>query len=132
MSWNVNDASRLNAGAHQDPVQSAVSTGGTPSQPLPKIFLVAEGRAPWIQGWALAEDGTWITSHMSSSKAFARHDLQTSVKHAAYQAHYPNGYTLVDYTSDSGDELEHRGDYIGALMRGDDVPVEIKAREAAA
>jgi len=131
VSVGTNDASRLNAGAVVDPVQSVVGTGGSPATPLPKIFLVAEGSAPWIHGYALAEDGTWLTSHVSSSRAFARHDLQTSVKHAAYKAHYPNGYTLVDYTADAGDELEHRADFMGALMRGETTD-EIKVREYAA
>jgi hypothetical protein len=127
----MSDASRLNAGAVIDPVQSVVSTGGTPSTPLPKIFLVAEGRAPWFEGSALAEDGIWLTSHISSSRAFARHDLQTSVKHAIYRAHYPNGYELVDYTADNGEALEHRGDFMGAVMRGDP-PEYVKTREYAA
>lgn len=98
---------------------------------MPKIFLVAEGAAPWIQGYALAEDGTWLTSHVSSSRAFARHDLQTSIKKALYAEKYPDGYEIVDYTADTGDQLEHRGDYVAALMRGDP-PDEIKVREYAA
>lgn len=99
----------------------------------PKIFLVADGLGGRIQGWALAEDGTWLVSWMSSSRAFASFDLQRSMNLAVYAEHYPNGYEIVDYTADSGDALEHRTDYMSALMRGD-VPVAdpIRLRESAA
>lgn len=111
---------------------STTGSGGTPSRP--KIFLVAEGSSPWVGGYALAEDGTWLTSHVSSSRAFARADLQASAKLALYAAHYPRGYEIVDYTKDTGDELQHRADYMAALMRSDILPAAdpIRLRESAA
>jgi len=45
---------------------------------------------------ALAEDGTFLAAHVSSSEQFAKHDigLTSERKHDAYRAHYPNGYEL--------------------------------------
>lgn len=45
---------------------------------------------------ALAEDGTFLAEHMSSSEWWAKHDigLTSNWKHEAYKAHYPDGYEL--------------------------------------
>lgn len=46
---------------------------------------------------ALAEDGMWLASHMSSSEYFAKHDIgiTSDWKHKIYEKYYPNGYELV-------------------------------------
>ena len=45
---------------------------------------------------ALAEDGTGLGSHLSSSVSFAKHDigLTSDWHHEAYRAHCPNGYEV--------------------------------------
>ena len=64
-----------------------------------KIFCwVNSGKGTdWQVVMALAEDGTHLASHVSSSEGFARHDigLTSDWKHEAYKAHYPDGYELV-------------------------------------
>lgn len=70
---------------------------------LPAIYIFANNR---IQGEpnciALAEDGTCVGGHFSSSNGFARLDMglveghDWSKKNEGYAKHYPNGYRLVD------------------------------------
>ena len=49
-----------------------------------------------VIGFALAEDGTGLGEHLSSSVEFAKHDmgLTSDWKHEIYEAHAPHGYTL--------------------------------------
>lgn len=49
-----------------------------------------------VIGNALAEDGTGLASHLSSSIDFSKHDmgLTSDWKHDTYAKHYPNGYEL--------------------------------------
>lgn len=65
----------------------------------PKIFCwVNSGEGTdWQTVLALAEDGTHLASHVSSSEDWAKHDIgiSTDRKHERYQAHYPDGYELV-------------------------------------
>lgn len=53
-----------------------------------------------VVGYAFAEDGTVLASHLSSSQAFCRHDmgLTSRWKHEAYQQKYRGGYWLIDLT----------------------------------
>ena len=53
-----------------------------------------------VVGYAMAEDGTVLCSHLSSSQGFCRHDmgLTSDWKHNHYKEHYPEGYELVDLT----------------------------------
>ncbi len=46
---------------------------------------------------AVAEDGTVLAGHYSSSEWWARHDIGigSEWKHDKYKAHYPDGYELV-------------------------------------
>lgn len=62
-----------------------------------------------VVGYALAEDGTGLGNHYSSSVGFAQHDMgfTSNWKHDSYQKHYPDGFVLewIDY-----DELDaHEG-----------------------
>jgi hypothetical protein len=49
-----------------------------------------------VFAFALAEDGTVLTSHYCSSMGFAKHDigLTSDLKHEIYKEHYPDGYEL--------------------------------------
>lgn len=65
----------------------------------PKIFCwVNSGKGTdWQNVMAMAEDGTYLAGHLSSSEHFAKHDigLTSDWKHDAYKKHYPDGYELV-------------------------------------
>lgn len=79
---------------------------------MPKIFIICErlgtgsgavqGSTPGgdVVGYAMAEDGNVLCSHLSSSQGFCRHDmgLTSNWKHNYYKEHYPDGYELVDLT----------------------------------
>jgi hypothetical protein len=84
----------------------------------PKIFIVAQPleNGEYL-GQALAEDGTGLASHLCSKKLWVRHDMgiNSRWKHEFYDAHYPNGYELVDLTDiePNGFGLEH--EYLAAL-----------------
>lgn len=62
-----------------------------------KIYLTCYdcGQRNYI-GYALAEDGTALASHMSSSPEFSKHDLglTSGWKHDIYQKYCPDGYVL--------------------------------------
>lgn len=66
-----------------------------------KIYIIAnESNALGRPGYschALAEDGTGICGHYSSSITFAKHDmgLTSDWKHEHYKKHYPDGYELI-------------------------------------
>lgn len=51
-----------------------------------------------VSGAAVAEDGTYLAGHLSSSMGWFRHDmgLASNWKHDKYAAHYPDGYELVE------------------------------------
>lgn len=74
--------------------------------PLPRIFVWVNGGngTDWQTGAALAEDGTWLAGHVSSSRGFFRHDmgLTSDWKHGHYLAHYPNGFELVEVPEGAG------------------------------
>ena len=64
-----------------------------------KIYLACfEGgmRDGDVIGYALAEDGTVLASHLSSNEGFSKHDmgLTGTWKHDTYAKHYPDGYEL--------------------------------------
>lgn len=64
----------------------------------PKIFIFCVAAQGFgfgdVLGRALAEDGTVLASHVSSSESFAKYDMGAR-KHDAYAAKYPDGYELV-------------------------------------
>ena len=51
----------------------------------------------WNDVIALAEDGHFLTNHISSDKYWAQHDigLTSDWKHDIYEKYYPDGYELV-------------------------------------
>jgi hypothetical protein len=67
----------------------------------PKIFLWCVPASGWgpsdVIGYALAEDGTGLASHLSSNELFSKHDmgLTSDWKHKTYKEHYPDGFELV-------------------------------------
>jgi hypothetical protein len=72
--------------------------------PKPKIFVYVQGRDGDgdLVGVALAEDGTVLAAHLSSSRSWFTRDmgLTSERKHDAYRAHYPMGYELVEVADD--------------------------------
>jgi hypothetical protein len=50
-----------------------------------------------VLGAALADDGTGLAEHLSSSVGFAQHDmgLTSDWKHDYYREHFPGGFELV-------------------------------------
>jgi hypothetical protein len=63
---------------------------------MAKIYLYCIPYGRDVLGFALAEDGTGLASHLSSNDNFSKHDmgLTSSWNHEAYQAHYPLGFEL--------------------------------------
>ena len=67
---------------------------------MPKIFLYCYPAQGWgahdVIGYALAEDGAGLASHLSSNKSFSQHDmgLTSDWKHESYKKHYPEGFEL--------------------------------------
>jgi len=49
-----------------------------------------------VLGYAVAQDGHALASHLSSSVAWSKHDmgLTSDWKHNVYKQHCPEGYTL--------------------------------------
>lgn len=49
-----------------------------------------------VLGYAMAEDGTVLATHLSSSPAFAQHDLglTSDWQHESYRKHAPDGFEL--------------------------------------
>ena len=68
---------------------------------LPKVFaFINSGKGTdWVAGMALAEDGTCVGQHASSSDAFSRHDMGATLGKAMhyhdYVKHYPQGFEVV-------------------------------------
>ena len=65
-----------------------------------KIYIFMNGGrgTDWINGMALAEDGTYLAGHISSNEGWFRHDmgLTSDWKHEVYNEYCPNGYELVE------------------------------------
>lgn len=63
----------------------------------PKIYVFINGSwGPDVIGYALAEDGTVLNHHISSSEQWLRHDMGVTSdwKHDSYRTHYPDGYDV--------------------------------------
>jgi hypothetical protein len=75
----------------------------------PKIFCFINGGAgtDWVNSMAMAEDGTCLAQHVSSSSGWAVRDIGYTegssdeltgpglAKHKIYAEHYPDGYETV-------------------------------------
>jgi hypothetical protein len=79
---------------------------------LPKVYVFCNGckSRDWHNGYAMAEDGTPLAGHVSSSHEFVRHDLGDQKlgypkgwTREEYAKHYPDGYEVVWI---EGDELK--------------------------
>lgn len=68
------------------------------TSPLPKIYCFVNSGVgtDWQNVLAMAEDGTCLAEHISSSKGFAKHDIgwTSDWQHEHYGKHYPDGYEL--------------------------------------
>lgn len=89
------------------------------NQAKPKIFIVAagpDGDGDYY-GFALAQDGTGLAQHLSSSRVWLRFDMgvTSSKKHKLYGGHYPGGYEIVDYIDATNDDLSNDPLYMEAL-----------------
>jgi hypothetical protein len=71
-------------------------------------------------GVALAEDGTFLSDHFSSSRAWFRHDmgLTSDRKHDVYKKHYPDGYELIEVA----DPANHTGLMLAASKSKEQTP----------
>lgn len=62
----------------------------------PKVFLFINSGAgtDMVMSMAMAEDGTVVGGHCSSSNGFAKHDIgaTSTWHHDGYAKHYPDGY----------------------------------------
>jgi hypothetical protein len=67
---------------------------------MKKIYVFCQHAEGWgkedVVGYAIAEDGTGIASHLSSNIAWSKHDMgiTSDWKHDNYKEHYPDGYEL--------------------------------------
>jgi hypothetical protein len=65
-----------------------------------KIYLYCKPAIGWgendVVGYAIAEDGIGIASHLSTNIGYSKHDmgLTSDLKHDIYKEHYPEGYEL--------------------------------------
>lgn len=73
---------------------------------LPVIWGFSNGGSPgWMDAVLLAEDGTFLGSHLCSSVAYMPHDLgilegARPDRHEHFRKHYPDGYRM-DFTEDA-------------------------------
>lgn len=93
---------------------------------LPKIFFYITDDSPGFQSvMALAEDGTGLAAHMSSSREFARRDIGcgkvSHPKHQKYMAHYPTGFEMVDLIDAKDEEKAANVEFQTALKRNRDM-----------
>lgn len=72
-----------------------------------KIYgFVNSGVGEWLECVAIAEDGTVLAGHCSSSEAWAAHDLGI-FKEDKYNAHYPDGWSFEYVPRDKIATHEH-------------------------
>lgn len=83
-----------------------------PDNGLPKVFVFCNDTSPLgCIGVALAEDGTYLAGHASSSEAWLKHDMGVTGtwKHDKYSEHYPGGYEVVYVPEDEVKAKSHAG-----------------------
>lgn len=97
---------------------------------LPKIFFyIADEADPgFTTVVALAEDGTGLDAHMSSSRAFAWRDIGCGVathpKHKKYIAHYPQGFEMIDHIGATDEVMAGDTAFQTALKRNREEPTD--------
>jgi hypothetical protein len=87
----------------------------------PKIFVVCDRVGNEFRGYALAEDGTGLAAHISSSRHWCSIDMGCdlnvkSPKFDIYSEHYPQGFELIDLTMLGEEELLYADEYQAALI----------------
>lgn len=94
---------------------------------MPKIFIytVDVGAFGEVAAYALHEDGTALTGHLSSNRVYARYDmgLTSNKKHQIYYD-YSKEFQLVDLVDLTEDELKAHPEFMAAftLNQKQDVP----------
>lgn len=87
---------------------------------MPKIFVYCLQSDAWMGfiGYALAEDGHCLSSHVSSSVAWSYQDMIGSGwKVNDYLKHYPEGYELVWLANDPDREDFKHPDFEAAFAK---------------
>lgn len=93
------------------------------TEDLPVIYGFNNGGNPgWLQGLLMAEDGTYLGSHVCSNEHYMLGDLgilqgSRSDRHEHFQKHYPNGYKMefVSY-----DDFENHQGLQNAIKNADE------------
>lgn len=85
-----------------------------------KIFVYLTEDSPGFQcAVALAEDGTAIASHLSTSPYWSEVDMgltaDSDSHHDVYARYYPQGYQLVNLLRATEDELRTNDEFMRAL-----------------
>lgn len=76
----------------------------------PKIFVYCQPCESWgdgsVLGYAIAEDGCGLISHLSSNIDWSKHDMgiTSNWHHDDYKEHYPEGYQLIWVDDPENDE----------------------------
>jgi hypothetical protein len=75
------------------------------------IFDNYGGQSQDVLGMAIAEDGRFLASHLSSSRAFMLHDMgvTSNWKHERYDKAYPDGWRL-EVLEDGSPVIEDLGE----------------------
>lgn len=97
---------------------------------MPKIFVICQhvdDEGNYI-GFALAQDGTGLVQHLSSNKLWLRHDmgLISKMYKDVYDAHYPNGYELVDYLDATDEQLQEDQEFFDAYAANNQLEQELE------
>jgi hypothetical protein len=95
----------------------------------PKIFIYCVPNAGLhpsdVVGYAIAEDGSSLKAHMSSSLEWFRRDMGIAppffdLQH--YTNHYPDGYELIDLTQLTEEQLHDHPELNAALTKNKEIP----------
>lgn len=81
---------------------------------------IVRGSSPGgdMMGYALAEDGEGLASHLCSSRRFASLDMSSSYKKEIYMEHTKGQpFELVDLTGLTSEELDKEADFMAALTK---------------
>lgn len=101
-------------------VQIIYKHGPAERDELPKIYIFKESQThDTVYGYALAQDGRMLASHLCSSAEWVRYDmgLTSEKKHSSYWCHYPGGFALVDLVDMSFIKLAQHDGFAAAMYR---------------